>query len=296
MEEEILFLKGTSVYSLAQCSPAMQRIIIYSDLDGCLLDATDYSFDAANEALSAIQQLGAPLILVSSKTRAEVEPLRLRLEHLHPFIVENGGALYVPRGYFPFPLENSTPNGDYDAVAIGTPYASLRAALKEIGRDLDYRLRGFGDMSVEEVARLTGLSPADAFLATQREYDEPFVVDGPAIAWSRLLKAAEARGLQCTRGGRFYHLMGASDKGIASRRLMEWYRRLGREDGGRVVTVGLGDSLNDLPMLAVVDHPILVQRPDRSYDPDVQLPHLIRAVGVGPVGWNRSLVDLLPTL
>ena len=116
------------------------------------------------------------------------------------------------------------------------------------------------------------------------------------IAWSDLVKAAEARGLQCTRGGRFYHLMGSNDKGIASRRLMGWYKRLAQAEGQDLVTIGIGDSLNDLAMLAVVDHPVLVQKPDRSYDPDVQLPHLIRAVGVGPVGWNRSLMDLLPTL
>jgi len=274
----------------------MRRIIIYTDLDGSLLDATSYSFNAAEDALSAIHRLGAALILVSSKTRAEIEPLRLRLHHFHPFIVENGGALYVPRGYFPFPLENSTPNREYDVVAIGTPYLSLRAALKEIGRDLGYRLQGFGDLSAGEVAQVTGLSSAEALLAIQREYDEPFVVEGSEIEWSRLLKAAEVQGLQCTRGGRFYHLMGLNDKGIASRRLMGWYSHLAREEGSRLVTIGIGDSLNDLPMLAAVDHPILVQKPDRSYDPDVQLPHLVRAVGVGPVGWNRSLMDLLPTL
>lgn len=277
-------------------SRTMGRIIIYTDLDGTLLDASSYSFDPANDALSAIRRLGATLILVSSKTRAEMEPLRLRLNHLHPFIVENGGALYIPKGYFPFPIDDSTPNGEYDVVAIGTPYLRLRAALKDIGRDLGYRLQGFGDLSMEEVAQVTGLSSTDALLATQREYDEPFVVDGHEIVWSHLLKAAEARGLQCTRGGRFYHLMGSNDKGIASRRLIECYTRLAREDESRMVTIGLGDSLNDLPMLALVDHPILVQKPDRSYDPDVQLPHLIRAVGVGPVGWNRSLMDLLPTL
>lgn len=274
----------------------MQRIIIYSDLDGCLLDATTYSFDAANEALSTICRRGAALVLVSSKTRAEMEPLRLRLHHRHPFIVENGGALYIPKGYFPFHLDDSTPHGLYDVIAMGTPYVSLRATLKEIGQDLGYRLQGFGDLSVEEVARATGLSSAEALLATQREYDEPFTIEGNGTAWSRLLKAAEARGLQCTRGGRFYHLMGSNDKGVATQRLTEWYRRLAQADGGRVVTIGMGDSLNDLPMLALVDHPILVQKPDRSYDPDVQLPHLIRAVGVGPVGWNRSLMDLLPTL
>ncbi len=274
----------------------MKRIIIFTDLDGSLLDSSNYSFDAAKDALSAIRKLNVPLILVSSKTRSEIEPLRLQLNEFHPFVAENGGALFIPKGYFPFPIEGSRPSGDYDLVAIGTPYLSLRATLKEIGRDLGCRLQGFGDLSVEEVAKLTGLSPADALLAKQREYDEPFEVIGKEVGWSHLQKAAQARGLQCTRGGRFYHLMGSNEKGIATQRLIGWYERLVQGGGQAPVTIGVGDSLNDLSMLAVVDYPVLVQKPDRSYDPDVQLPHLIRAVGVGPVGWNRSLMDLLPTL
>jgi mannosyl-3-phosphoglycerate phosphatase len=274
----------------------MRRTIIFTDLDGSLLDAASYSFDPAKEALSAIRKRGAALILVSSKTRAEMEPLQLRLHLCHPFIVENGGALYVQKGYFPFAVDSATPEGKYEVVALGTPYSCLRAALKEISEDLGCRLRGMGDCSIKEVARLTGLSLGEARLATEREYDEPFVVDGGEVSWDRLVKAAEARKLQCTRGGRFYHLMGSNDKGIASRRLIEWYRRLGQEERRNLLTIGIGDSLNDLPMLAAVDYPILVQKPDGSYDPDVQLPHLIRAVGVGPVGWNRSLMDLLPNL
>lgn len=274
----------------------MGRIVIFTDLDGSLLDATTYSYEAAEQALAAIQQQGAPLILVSSKTRSEIEPLRLRLDNHHPFIVENGGALFIPRGYFPFPVGHAMTNGDYQIIEIGTPYAMLRTALKKIGEILGCRLRGFGDLSVEEVARLTGLSPADALLAKQREYDEPFVIEKRVIAWSDLLRAADTQGLRCTKGGRFYHLMGSNDKGTASKLLAQYYRQLAQVEGHSLTTIGLGDSLNDLPLLATVDYPILVQKPDRSYDPNVHLPHLIRADGIGPVGWNRSLIDLLPTL
>ena len=273
-----------------------RQILILTDLDGSLLDATTYSYKAARDALSAIQTVDAALILVSSKTRAEMEPLRLRLGNHHPFIVENGGALFIPKGSFSFPLEHSAPCGEYEVVEIGTPYAKLRTALHEIRQELGCRLYGFGDLSLEAVAQLTGLSPADSLLATQREYDEPFVIEGDGIAWSRLLEAAATRGLRCTRGGRFYHLMGANDKGIASERLIAWYTWRAQNDGQTLVTVGIGDSLNDLPMLEAVDYPILVQKPDGSYDPEVQLPHLTRADGVGPVGWNRSLINLLPTL
>ncbi len=273
-----------------------RRILILTDLDGSLLDTTTYSYEAATNALSAIQTMGAVLILVSSKTRSEMEPLRLRLDNHHPFIVENGGALFIPKGSFSFPLEQAAPSGDYEVVEIGIPYARLRTALKEISQELGCRLQGFGDLSLEEVSQLTGLSPADTLLATRREYDEPFVVEGNGVAWNRLLAAAEARRLRCTRGGRFYHLTGGNDKGIASRWLIAWYTRRAQQEGDTLITIGIGDSLNDLPMLAAVDYPILVRKPDGSYDPDVQLPHLTRAEGVGPVGWNRSLMDLLPTL
>ncbi|MBS0169753.1 MAG: HAD-IIB family hydrolase [Nitrospira sp.] len=271
----------------------MRRILVLTDLDGSLLDTTTYSYEPAREALALLEQLGAALILVSSKTRSEMEPLRRRLHNSSPFIVENGGALFIPRGIFPFPLEQASIRDGYEVVELGTAYTGLRAALNRIRQELGGRLRGFGDLSIQEVAQLTGLSADEARLATQREYDEPFVVEGDGISWDQLEAAVERQGLRCTRGGRFYHVMGANDKGLASTRLISWYRRAAEQKGEEVVTIGLGDSLNDRPMLAVADYPILIQKPDGSYDPEVQLPHLIRADGVGPVGWNRSLSALL---
>lgn len=106
-------------------------------------------------------------------------------------------------------------------------------------------------------------------------------------------RLAEARDLRCTTGGRFHHLQGATDKGCACRRLIDAYRRHFVADARPLVTVGLGDSLNDLPILTAVDRPILVQKPDGTYDPNIDLPHLIRAPGIGPVGWNRAVLHLL---
>lgn len=286
----------SSVYCDRENLAGMRRILIFSDLDGSLLDAHTYSHAEASEALAAIEQRGATLILVSSKTRAEMEPLRRRLGNHHPFIVENGGAVYIPDGTFSFPLEHTLPRGAYEVLQLGTPYAHLRAAFKEIRQELGGGLRGFGDLTLEEVIQLTGMPATEAELAMQREYDEPFVVDQEGIAWAELQAAADQRGLRCTRGGRFYHLMGVNDKGSATRKLIEWYHREGGREGSKLVTVGLGDSLNDLPMLEVVDYPIVVQKPDGSYDPEIRLSGLIRADGVGPVGWNRSVIDLLPTL
>ena len=271
----------------------MPQFIILTDLDGSLLDATSYSYEAAAEALQRIQELGVPIVLVSSKTRAEMEPLRCRLHNGHPFIVENGGGIFIPRSYFPFPIEQSEVRGKYQVVELGTPYTRVRVALKEIEQALGCRLWGFGDMSLEEIARYTGLSPADAVLAKQREFDEPFLINRKGITCEDLRPFVEDRGLRCIKGGRFYHLMGMNDKGLASRLLLEWYRHQDESQGREIVTIGLGDSLNDLPMLKAVDRPILVQKPNGSYDPDIHLPHLQHAAGSGPIGWNRAVLAIL---
>jgi mannosyl-3-phosphoglycerate phosphatase len=267
--------------------------VIFTDLDGTLLDASTYSYEAADRALTRIAESRIPLVLVSSKTRAEMEPLRSRLALRDPFVVENGGAVFIPMAYFPFSVGEADIRSGYSVIEIGTPYADLRAALGEMKRRFAGRLRGFGDMTVEEVVTHTGLSQADARLAKQREFDEPFLSTIDNVPLHQLNSMAEEHGLRCTKGGRFYHLMGRNDKGTASLRLIEAYRRFAKEQGRSLMTIGIGDSLNDLPMLQVVDCPVLVQKPDGSYDSAIALSDLMRAPGIGPVGWNQAVLHLI---
>jgi len=267
-------------------------IMVISDLDGTLLDSETYSSIAAGPALEALKKKAACLVLASSKTRAEVEPIRSRLGINTPFITENGGALYVPAGFFRAPLNGAVSRGEYEVVEFGTPYATLRAALKAIASIVGTDLKGFGDMTIEEVAERTRLTPHEAMLAKQREYDEPFVPLNESLI-EAVCREAAARGLACTRGGRFYHLLGPNNKGAACRFLIQRCLRQLAATQDRLYTIGIGDSANDLPMLLSVDQPILVQRPDGSYDPTVRLPHLLHAPGIGPVGWNASVLTIL---
>ena len=120
-----------------------------------------------------------------------------------------------------------------------------------------------------------------------REYDEPFKVVGDGEGAEAVLEEIKKRGLSFTRGGRYFHIMGDNDKGRAVSTLSEIFRR----ELGDIATIGVGDSQNDLPMLESVDLAVLVQKPDGSYEPsDLEVK---RAEGVGPVGWNRALMDIL---
>jgi len=274
---------------------AMTQFVIFTDVDGTLLDVDTYSFEAARQALQALKAREIPVVLVSSKTRAEMEPLRRQLDHRDPFIVENGAAVYVPRGQFGFPLDRSRAKASYDVIELGLPYHMLRDVLKQVEDAVETPLVGFGDLSVEEIMRVTGLPRADAALAKQREYDEPYIVEGPPTLVEEVCRQVVVRGLRWTKGGRFFHLTGPHDKGQAAALLMRCYRRQQRlqERQARIESVGIGDSVNDAPLLAVVDHPILVQRRDGSHDPNIHLPGIRRVSGAGPIGWNRVVMEFL---
>lgn len=264
-------------------------LVIFTDLDGTLLDSETYSWEAAKPALTRLEEQEIPWVLCTSKTGTELDSLRETMSHRHPFVVENGGAILIPQGYFTVPFIAHRLAGRYQAIELGIPYAVLRMALKEVAGETGTDVKGFGDMDAGEIARRTGLSAEEAERAKRREYDEPFVMQGTPDQRRAVLKKIESKGFCWTRGGRFYHLKGDNDKGRAVRILMEIYRR----QFGPILTVGLGDGLNDLSMLATVDRPVLVQRPDGTYDNEVRLPNLLRAHGIGPNGWNRAVMDLL---
>jgi len=262
--------------------------LIFTDLDGTLLDHHTYSFEPALPALKALKEKNIPLIICTSKTRAEIEKWRLELDNDHPFISENGGAIFIPKGYFSHKFCFERENDNYLVIELGTPYSQLREILNRIRSSLQLKLKGFGDLSFEEVARLCGFSPEEARLAKKREYDEPFLPDEENVI-QKIREMASLSNLQVTRGGRFFHLMGENDKGEALRLLAKIYR----EKTEYIETIALGDSINDLPMLRAADHPILVQKPDGSYDPEVKIPNLHLAPGIGPAGWNTSVLELL---
>jgi mannosyl-3-phosphoglycerate phosphatase len=268
-----------------------RSLVVFADLDGTLLDHATYRFDAALPALRLLDEKNIPLILCSSKTSVEIERLRNHLHLRHPFIPENGGAIFISRGYFNLDFVHQKETPDYAIIELGASYSKLRTFLGRLQEHFPDAVQGFGDLEAEEVARLCGLSVEEARLAKQREYDEPFLLRDAALE-PEILRQAKAFGIRVTKGGRFYHLIGGNDKGRAVTILTDLYRR----ERGEVITIGIGDSLNDLAMLAAVDYPVLVQKPDRSYDPSVSLPNLIRASSPGPQGFCESISRLVNTL
>ena len=68
--------------------------------------------------------------------------------------------------------------------------------------------------------------------------------------------------------------------------------KLFAKENRNLITVGIGDSANDLLLLSVVYIPILVQRPGGACE-KIHLNGVKKIEGVGPVGWTRAMEMLL---
>lgn len=264
-------------------------LVVITDLDGTLLDQQTYRYDACLSAIGKLRARKIPLVLCSSKTAAEIIPLQRDLELREPFICESGGAIYLPRNYFPFDLSAVTPQRNMDVIEFGKRIFYLRQALHNAARDCGATVKSFGTMTFQEIMFRTGLTLAQAIQARQREFDEPFCIEqGDA---DRLCAALQAQGFTVTQGDRFYHITGGHDKGRAVKELLALYRR----QYPKLVAVGMGNSANDLPLLRETDIAVAIRNPDGQWDAQVieNLPAAQRSEAIGPQGWGEAMERIL---
>lgn len=261
--------------------------VVFTDLDATLLDHDSYSWQPAAPALAALAERRVPVCIVTSKTVAEVAALRRELGNGHPFAVENGGAVAVPRGYF----EGTVTDADTpcETVALGADYARLRALAVALRDAHGYRYTGFGDMDDAAVAAATGLDRQAAARARARSASEPLLWQDSDDALADFEARVTAAGCSLRRGGRFVHVLGRADKGDALRWLRARYERSRR---GPILAVALGDSGNDADMLAAADIGYWVARADGSYYAPEQ-GHTRHADGIGPQGWAAAIHALI---
>ena len=264
------------------------KSVIFTDLDGTLLDLETYSYEAALPSIECLRSQDVPIIFCSAKTRAEQEVYRKVLQINDPFIVENGGAVFISQGYFPFDFEYHKVQDGYQVIELGIPYQQIRRVLSKVRDDTGINFRGFGDMSAEEVASLTSLDLEAAQRAKAREYDETLNLEGAPDEINKVLNVIKEAGLNYISGGRYYDVTGPNDKGKATKILTDLFR----SKLGQIKTVAIGDSPNDLPMLSAVDIPVLVQKPGGTWE-EIDIPHLHRVEGIGPEGWARAVEEII---
>lgn len=269
-------------------------LVLFTEPLGLLIRDGRPAWSAAEEALEEIARRKVPLIFASRGTRMELEFLRRKIGNQHPFLTENGGALYIPHGYFSARIPDATTTTrEYHSIVFARPYEEVTEALEELAAEAGVDAVGFHQMSARETAENSGLPPKMAQLTRMREFDEPFFFAGETPqALARFQAAARARGFRCHRGERFWHLSAGADAGRGVRRLMELYRA---ERRSRLRGVAIGFRASELPVLAAAQQAILLPGPGGEFDAELleRLPGARRGASSGAAGWNETVLELL---
>jgi mannosyl-3-phosphoglycerate phosphatase len=255
----------------------MKRLIIFTDLDGTLLDHESYSYEPARPVLARLKAFAIPVILASSKTAAEIAALRAELDlDAYPAIIENGAGILWP---------GDTGNDDDDS------YERLRNAIDSV--NAEGRFEGFGDWSIEEVARRTGLDRKAAELAKRRHFSEPGIFSGTESERDAFVSALAAIRLEARMGGRFLTISAPTSK---AQRMNEIVGRLFGDQANDVMTIALGDAPNDTEMLEASDIGVIVANPAHARLPELagEPEGCIRRTTLpGPAGWAEAIGALL---
>lgn len=267
-----------------------QKIAIFTDLDGTLIDFDNYSSELARPYVQQLIRLGYLVVFCSSKTFEEQRVLQQELGINMPCIVENGSAIVAPLGFWDESLIEVRHVDGWQRIELGKPAGEIRLRLSRVESKFGESLRGFSSLMTEDVASITGLDIVSARRAQEREYSETLSAKLSEDVWESLNSAFDFEGLKCLPGGRFHTVIDSSaDKGAAIRKFAELWKI---QSSDTLVSFGLGDSENDQELLENVDWPHLVKRPNGSWA-SLSGRRIERVNGVGPKGWVKVAQQLL---
>ncbi len=250
-------------------------LLIFSDLDGSLMEHETYSVEPAKPALAEIKKRAIPLILNSSKTAVEINAIQQLHGFTGAFICENGAALYE--------------HSQAKPISFGQPSKQWLPQLHALRETKKLKFAGFSDWSPAEISSLTGLNLEQAAQAKQREYSEPILWRDSTTAKTEFLEELKRHELQLLEGGRFFSIQSRYDKSDA----MKWLTEKHAPHSDEVITVALGDSPNDMAMLNTADIAVIIKsaKSDQIHCPDAE--KIIRTIKPGPAGWNDAILEIL---
>jgi mannosyl-3-phosphoglycerate phosphatase len=255
--------------------------IVFTDLDGTLLDHHTYSYEKSMPGIELLKKEEIPLVLVSSKTRPEMEGLHTELDLNSPLIFENGAGIS-------YPMNGS---GKYKIELNGQSVEELTDNIDLLKKLLGFKIKTILEMDIDEIVSFTGLSKEKAKYSTMRVASLPFIIpDNAGIGLEKIDEINSelaGNGLRLTKGGRFYHFSSVNaNKGFAVNGVKEYYRELKHPE--KLISCCMGDSENDIAMMRHVDHPFLVRKHDGSHiDTGTVNTHITESIG--PEGFAEAV-------
>lgn len=280
----------------------MLKLLIFTDLDGSLLDHHTYSYQPAAACLKRLEHLQIPVIFNTSKTGAELLELKKDTRNRHPFIAENGAAVYLPKDGFSQAPKETSDAGEYWLKEFCPPRSHWQTLIEERAQEFASEFKTFGQYGVADIMQWTGLNEHQAKLAMQRQYGEPVHWFGTEERAEAFKKTLAEQGATVLQGGRFIHVSGDSDKGRAMNWLAGVYAQQQAVNQKRehIHSLAIGDGPNDVAMLEAADFALVIRSPVKPA-PNITRANaaqnsLIYSQACGPEGWAEGVNKILKIL
>lgn len=259
-----------------------QSLIVFTDVEGTLLDSHTQLWQPASEWLLRLQEHKVPVVLCSSKTAAEMMLLQKELGlGLQPLIAENGAVIQLAEAW--------QDDDAYPRLITGSPHAEIQDVLQQLRENDGFKFTTFSDVSEQQIAEWTGMNLKHAALARLHEASETLIWRDSDERMAEFSATLASLGLQFVQGARFWHVLDA--RGGKAQAVTWLLGRYQQREGFRRVSIGLGDGPNDAPLLDTTDYAVVVKglnrdgvrlrddTPERAY-------HTRQS---GPDGWREGL-------
>ena len=249
------------------------KVIIFTDLDGTLLDRDTFKFDTILSYIKDLILKDVYIIPNSSKTRQEIENFNQELDENLSFVVENGAAIHnlnLINSSFPEKISLSREINEI-----------IKIFEKKISNKFKSKCKYIKNLSVDKQMKVLGLPKEKIKSALNREYSMPLVYEGSKSDKMELFKSVNDIGLSLQEGGRVINLCDKVSKYQAMKNVVKVFKKITKE---KLVTIGVGDNFNDLEMLKNSDIPCLVFN-DKFTLEKININNCLVSKKPAPEGW-----------
>ena len=261
-------------------------LLVFTDIDGTLIN-NDTFFEGKNiEIAETLHQHNHILIYNSSKTFDEIVNMQKKFNTSFPFICETGGGIYYKNLL--------TQASDELREGYSIMYESKKIEMfkkiikEEVQKNFKNDLDMFDDLCLDEKSRLSGLKGNDLHLASKRDFSILINWKSDDGRYSKFKSVLHGHGLKLIKGGRFSHICASHDKGQAVKFFLNQIKSSGMYN--KILTIGIGDSTNDLEMLSNVDYACVVKsKNNNDLMKKIDISKVLLSTQHAPEGWAECI-------
>ena len=258
-----------------------KKILIFTDLDGSLLDKETFKFDVIKDYFNELVRNGIIIIPNSSKTEAELLDFNEQNNLDLSFIAENGSSIHKLNK-----IHQNLP----DKIIISRTIDEIRNIYEEnISLDFENKITHILELEREKQQKILGLPLSKVKLAIKRDHSLPIKFNGIEIEKNEFIKIMKNSGLTIQTGGRIMNVCDNVNKSKAMSRALQLIRK---QLDDEIITIGVGDNENDIEMIKQTDYPCLVK--NENFDSSlINIDNLIKSDEPSPKGWSDVIKTAL---